>query len=291
MAVNSNFGAKCAPASTEVNSMPPLPYCEEAPTTMANQSENMASLSNHNCKEDSNDVVDKKVAAEKRELVDSAPESNETKKQKLEEDSKHAITETSSDSDPSQVIDTAEKCGLKAGDRIEVQWQVGGDSDAEKETRWWGATLLAFDGRTEESVAIRTLDYDPYPEGGFPERSREDVIFLGRDALAKFTAEEDAVCLEPLRFRREGDVEEEGTVWVDSEERLEQIVNETLMGALQKNAQAWGGLSSAQQALIADKIAQKKQRLIDLLSQRCQSHGVITPSDMQEILRETVEED
>jgi hypothetical protein len=94
--------------------------------------------------------------------------------------------------------------GLKGGDRVEVLWDISPEEEeetpasadvaaAKSETRWWGATLLPPDSPVRyytfddeegdeavdlESVPIRVLDYDPYVEGGFPDKSLNDVAFL-----------------------------------------------------------------------------------------------------------------
>jgi hypothetical protein len=197
-----------------------------------------------------------------------------------------------------EVLDLANTLGFKPGDRFEVEWEVstedesdesGGDAattavageEEEQETfttRWWGATLLEHDGRTEDSVAVRVLDYDPYPEGGFLERSREEVIFLGRDELI------DPNTHAQMHYRLEGDVE---TVWL-GREGVEEVVNATLANAMQKNSKSWNGLSRAQQASIADIIAKKKEKLLELLLS--QANGVVTTTEMHAIIAKTMQE-
>jgi hypothetical protein len=198
-----------------------------------------------------------------------------------------------------EVLDLATMLGLKVGDRFEVQWEITQDeseesngdaaaaADAEEEeeeetytTRWWGATLVEHDGRTEDSVAVRVLDYDPYPEGGFPERSREEVIFLGRDLLI------DPNTHEQMQYRREGD-DDSSAVWL-GREGVEEVVNTTLANAMQKNSKSWNVLSRAQQASIADIIAKKKEKLLELLLS--QPNGVVTTSEMHAIIAKTMQE-
>jgi hypothetical protein len=198
-----------------------------------------------------------------------------------------------------EVLDLATMLGLKVGDRFEVEWEIthddseesgddaaaaaGTDADAKEETvttRWWGATLLEHDGRTEDSVAVRILDYDPYPEGGFPEHSPEEVIFLGRDILI------DPNTHEEMNYRREGD-DDSSAVYV-GREGIEDVVNETLANAMQKNSKSWNGLSRAQQASIADIIAQKKEKLLQLLLS--QPNGVVTTKGMHAIIAKTMAE-
>jgi hypothetical protein len=57
-------------------------------------------------------------------------------------------------------LDLAEVFGFKQGDSLEVQWDV--EMEGEKSTKWWGATLDPFDGRTEDGVAVRVLHYDAF---------------------------------------------------------------------------------------------------------------------------------
>jgi hypothetical protein len=187
------------------------------------------------------------------------------------------------DEDEQEVLDLATTLGLKVGDRLEVEWEIveeGSDESTSPRTRWWGATLLEHDGRTEDSVAIRVLDYDPFPEGGFPERSQEDVIFIGRDVLI------DPVTEQELFFRREGDDDESAVCF--RRDDIEEVVNSMLMDAMIKNERAWNGLDSAQQARIAEMVALKKEKLVEVLA--AHPNGIITSSDMQAILVQTMQE-
>lgn len=84
--------------------------------------------------------------------------------------------------------DVAKDMKLIPGSRVEVQWELhSGEDEQVVTTRWWGGTLLPHDGRMhtfddghgdQVIVPIRVIDYDPYAEGGFPDRSLEDVCFL-----------------------------------------------------------------------------------------------------------------
>jgi hypothetical protein len=66
----------------------------------------------------------------------------------------------------------------KVGDRLEVLWTVQSPSDEEKvEKRWWSATLREDNGETI------VLEYDPFPEGGFDEVSRETVTLKSQHTL------------------------------------------------------------------------------------------------------------
>lgn len=186
----------------------------------------------------------------------------------------------------SEVLDLAETMGYKTGDRFEVKWEVSNDGNEEEDIieHWWSATLLEHDGRTTDSVAIRVLDYDPFPEGGFPERSKEDIIILGRDTLVN-----PETC-EELTYRVAGtsEEEEEALIYL-RRDNVEEIVNSTLQNALVKNSEAWSRLAPAQQAVIASSVAEKKKKLVELLLNF--PGGVISPADMQSILTKTMQED
>jgi hypothetical protein len=222
---------------------------------------------------------------------------NKEKEQSDATNSKRKVSETSVDeeshvakrpcsndtSTEGEVLDLAKTLGYKAGDRFEVQWDIGSDesedNDAAPDTRWWGASLLEHDGRTIDSVNIRVLNYDPYPEGGFPERSQEDVIFLGKDILANPETHEE------LNYRPEG--EESGALWLGRGD-VEEVVNATLDRALKKNSTAFANMSSAQQAAIASAVAEKKEKLLDLLLNH--PNGVVTSNDMNSILSKIMQE-
>jgi hypothetical protein len=172
----------------------------------------------------------------------------------------------------SNVMDRAVELGLKEGDRIEVEWEVGTDGNATN--RWWGGTLLKHDGRTADDVAIRVIEYDPYPEGGFPEKSQEDVMFAAPYILL------DPSTGEELHFRREG---EEAAVTFNEED-----LDVMLMNVFQKHGPAFSKLSAAQQANTADIIAQGKERLLAAITSRWQAQPgkVITSEEVPEILEQ-----
>jgi hypothetical protein len=149
------------------------------------------------------------------------------------------------------VVDIARTLDLQVGDRIEVQWDVLLDNVST--IRWWGATLLEFDGRTKEGVAIRTIEYDPFPEGGFDESSKEDVIFIGRDQLITFPSEE------TLDYRLL-----ESAVWIDND-KIEEMIDGILGGTMQKLSSRFNSLSAAQQSFVAEKVARQKQQLLELI--------------------------
>jgi hypothetical protein len=235
-----------------------------------------------------------------------------------------AVTASAATTTSTETIDIAETLGLKTGDRIEVQWEIhndviveegddddskkiaattdkkndtstentyndnedNGDGDVTVTVHWWKATVLEHDGRTTDSVAIRSLLYDARPDLGFPEISKEDVVFMGRDVLvpanevdsADWENDPDAVSRMP--FRRVND-DEEITFYNDDD--LEEQLNYVLMGAFNKNQQRWRNMPASQQAVIAEMIKKKKEQLKKVIKEEAK-HKVITSETIKEIL-------
>jgi hypothetical protein len=200
----------------------------------------------------------------------------------------------------SEILDLALTMDLKVGDRLEVQWEVdpkpededdGNGPEHEPTIHWWGATLLEHDGRTDDGVAIRTLQYDPYPEGGFPESSQEDVIFMGRNVLINYPSQEE------LTFRTLTDDGSGIEYVVSSDEDVEDLVDSILTNALNKQASTFSALPRAQQALLAEKIAAKKDKLVQLVKEHMRTQrdaGInrpVTAQDAQQLLARTMMDD
>jgi hypothetical protein len=149
-------------------------------------------------------------------------------------------------------------------------------------------------------VAIRTLRYEARPDLGFPEPSREDVVFLGKDVLVTSTnasAEawvEDPSTVSTMPYRRVVAVDAtSGTtttttaadeVFYYNEDQLEDQLNSLLMGAFQKNQRAWNAVPAAQQAIIAETIRKKKDELKEILRAEGGDNRVITPETIRDIL-------
>lgn len=144
--------------------------------------------------------ADSNTETRKRSAEKSSVGNDEAKRARSDESSN--ATTTANDSSPSsdssnneEFVDKAVELGFKAGDRLEVEWEVklrGKDVKHE-----WGATLLPHDGRFHDGFAIRTLDYDPFPAGGYAERSQEDVVFITEHLLLSTDGQQ-------LNFSREG---------------------------------------------------------------------------------------
>lgn len=219
------------------------------------------------------------AAAEQSEnLKNSADASVSTTKRSSPENSNESTTAKESVKRPrSEVLDLANVFGLKAGDRLEVEWQIGDDDAGDQsESHWWGATLQEHDGRVEDGVAIRVLDYDAYPEKGFPDRSQEDVIFLQPDMLVNLKDHSE------MHYRREGD--DDDAILVGRQD-VEATVNSIIDNAVQKNSRLWNNMTPAQQAFVAGHVAAKKEKLVELLEDHLDNvSGVVTQTDVQSIL-------
>jgi hypothetical protein len=224
------------------------------------------------------------------------------KKQHFEELVRPQEEQSQSSSNISNIIDIAKDINLEPGARLQVQWDLhfdGADEGVEmKQTKWWGGTLLQPDGRTHElqdgedrvKVPIRVIDYDPYVEAGFPERSLEDVCFLSDHSLLNISSDSRAY------WRREddaweptGDLDEEerkimsteGNVSDDEisvsstskEDALKIILDTVLQNALQKAGivEKMKKLDAFQQRLMAEKIARAKRKLTEKLLEQVAS--------------------
>lgn len=217
----------------------------------------------------------KKPAASTRKNADdrkrSADESSGEAKRARGE--KAVTTPEEASKEDEEFVDKAAELGFKAGDRLEVEWAVG-DSETKHH---WGATLLEHDGRTKEGFALRTLDYDPYPEGGFLERSKEDVVFITQYLLISPETGHQ------LNFKREGEDE-----MVDFNE---DVLNEMLANSLQKNKAAWSKLDAAQQAQMGEMIRNGKERLLNAITRRWEEKpgAAITTEEVPGILEQAFE--
>ena len=87
-----------------------------------------------------------------------------------------------------------------------------------------------------------------------------------------------------LEYRREGDTErnEKDIVWYNEGDLNEQL-NGILMNALNKNKQAWNNLPPARQAALAEVIAKKKEKLMEVLKNQS---AIITSESIGEILQQ-----
>lgn len=218
------------------------------------------------------------------------PESSVPKKKRFspfnESDDPERSSERKHARSGDDVLDLATSLDINDGMRLEVEWQV--EIEDVPTSRWWGATLLEHDGRTDDGVAIRILEYDPFPEGGFAEPSREDVVFIGRHVLINYPSQEE------LQYRLLAD-DDSVVVWVN-DEHIETLVDTILTGAMQKSASNFNALPRSQQAFLAEKIAAKKEKLVQLLKEHVAENraaGVsraITAQDAQTLIARTMME-
>jgi hypothetical protein len=124
-------------------------------------------------------------------------------------------------------------------------------------------------------ILLFLLLYYRYPEMGF-RSCKDDVVFLGDDLIVSPDSQTQ------LNYRREG---EEEILWL-SQNDLDEQLNGILMGALDKKKNAGKSLDPAQQALIAEKISTKKEKLMEVLK----SHNeVITSATIKDILQKAFE--
>ncbi|KAG7365050.1 hypothetical protein IV203_038253 [Nitzschia inconspicua] len=213
-------------------------------------------------------------------------------------DSEGAASQATSKDPP---LDLATTLGYKDGDRLEVQWEIHNVNDDKEEdddedgtveqdlnstslsskTVWWKATLLEHDGRTTDSVAIRTLLYDARPDLGFPEPSKEDVVFLGHDLLV--SPHDDSI---QLKYKRDGLTEAENQLLVCKDNQLDEQLNQIVMGTLQKNEKLWRAMPAAAQAAIAEKMRKMKEKMKEKL-QALGPQVVITSETIQKLLAES----
>ncbi|KAL3918926.1 MAG: hypothetical protein SGILL_004012 [Bacillariaceae sp.] len=215
-------------------------------------------------------------------VVENDPSARSNKRAKLDVDT--TATATTTDETP---VDLADTLGYKVGDRMEVQWEINNEDDKEAPTTktvWWKATLLEHDGKITDSdaVKIRSLLYDARPDLGFPEPSKEDVVFMSCDMLINPDDPE-----MQLRYKQEGLSEEENQVVQFTDEELEEQLNQILMGAFQNQQQAWKAMPAAAQAIIGEKMKEMKETIKQKLKSEAKKGQVITSETIQQLLAES----
>ena len=270
---------------------------------------------------DDNSSTEKPLSESETSLSQKRPssptETNEksaTKKQQINPPPSSSTTQAPNQPKPDEfsIVDIAQALSLEPGSRIEVQWDLHFDTDVvddteeqtdqeeaadakndTKQTRWWGGTLLHADtrvhtlqdGRDELTVPIRVIDYDPYIEGGFPDRSLEDVCFLTDHSLLNIASDSRSY------WRKEGDTwepntdmdEEERKIMVEGadavddddisvsstskEDALRAVLDAVLQSAMQKAGimSKMMKLEASQRSIMAEKIAKAKKKLTDKL--------------------------
>jgi hypothetical protein len=208
------------------------------------------------------------------------------------------------------IFDGAYIYGFNAGDRLLVRWEIivnEGQDDERHVEKWWGATLLEYDGRTyteneddndrnqetrtgceDDSgpVAIRVLEYDEDPESGFNEKTREDVVFATASELLDINSQE------LLPYKREGEEFMIDVFTRDSVGGFEDLVNNVLTKAMKKSIPNFDALPAAVQLSVAEKISVKKEKLIRLMEEFFTKSGkrVGTSEDMKALIAQTMKE-
>lgn len=213
-----------------------------APTGAPDAKESSSSTGQKRSLDDSSTKVENSTdAAENAPPAQQHPKAGATLSSSSEP-KKHKPNEHKIKENLTTTVDIAETLNLQPGARIEVQWDLhfenyddannynstkdNTETTENKQTRWWGGTLLQPDSRTrtlqddesssfitdEVTVPIRVIDYDPFPEGGFLERSLEDVCFLSDHSLLNIASDTRAY------WRKEGE-DWEPSMDADEEER------------------------------------------------------------------------
>jgi hypothetical protein len=221
--------------------------------------------------------------SKKRFKVDAAtPSETSAHSPKSSATAEPVVTPTMAATSDEPPVDLAETLGYKAGDHLEVQWEIHNDETSTQKTVWWKATLLEHDGRFIDAVAIRSLLYDARPDLGFPEPSQEDVVFMGHDWL--INPDDPEV---HLRYKREGLTEEENQVVKCSENQLDEQLNQIMMSAFAKQHQAWKAMPAAAQAVVAEKMKGMKEKLKQKLQSEAKKGHVITSETIKELLAQS----
>jgi len=70
---------------------------------------------------------------------------------------------------------------FEAGTRLEVLWQLHGDDGVV--FHWWEAEVLPKPSEGQHSALRSFLEYDAYVDGGFPDKSVEEVSFVNSRSL------------------------------------------------------------------------------------------------------------
>jgi hypothetical protein len=208
------------------------------------------------------------------------------------------------------------KATLLPHDGRQMLVSIGGNKDQAKTTPTDDDDVVLAD--------VRVLEYDALPELGYDAPSREDVIFYGSTLLIQYDGgtnaddgdnqekEEDAppadITLLEYKIWSNDDAEEENNAvtaedaaaMMDPAETylvcrrnstdIEDLVNETLTASLAMVMDRFQLLPAANQLQLAEKIGIKKQRLVSLLREHVEQHGVVSEQDMRILLAQVMAE-
>lgn len=226
------------------------------------------------------------------------------------------------------VVDVAEH--IPPGSRLAVHWDIHDDTTTVGQvtiSHWWKATLLPHDGRrvivsssssnnninnnknNTTSIAIRVLEYDALPELGYPETSREEVIFVSSSLLINYhhndasseeeEPEEEEIELEYKILSHDTDdsdnvglaavsAADTTTIVCCSDLEIEDLVNNTIVSALGKALPKFQEMPASMQAIFAENIALKKEKLVTLLRQHMRTKSIVSENDMKLLLAQTM---
>ncbi|CAB9508966.1 expressed unknown protein [Seminavis robusta] len=227
-------------------------------------------------KRDASDDVSDEAASPKRrrtttedandeeEEVQDANDEEEDANDDEEEEAQEEVQEEA------QGEDLCQQMGLLDGSRLEVEWQLVNDDDS-MTTRWWGCKLLPHDGRVEDGVAVRVLEYDAL-EPHYPEPSREDVLFLSSEILISPESQAE------FKYRVKDVV-----VGLTNDQTREFVTN-ILMQAFNRQQASFPQMDRATQGALAESFCRKKEALLDALA--AHNNGpIITADRIREIMR------
>ncbi|GMI31574.1 hypothetical protein TrRE_jg10345 [Triparma retinervis] len=187
---------------------------------------------------------------------------------------------------PEGVLDVPMFLGLEDGARLVILWDLDGEGEGEKIRKWWGGTLLPYDGRTHvmtddetgdnATCALRVIDYDEAPELGYAERTLSEVAFLG-DHLVYDLSEDNTTC-----YKREGES------WEPSDVDLEEEPAEVLGAVGEKMRRKPEQLpdTAYQQRLVAETYVKSKEKVLEVMKVKLSGVSNITREHIQEIMEE-----
>ena len=259
---------------------------------------------------------DVELNTKKRPINDDDEEKKDAKRQNSNDEPKSTVNTVETSNTKKEDLDSfdvAKDMKLIPGSRIEVQWEVHFDDDENVTTRWWGGTLLSHDGRMhtfddergdQVTVPIRVIDYDPYEEGGFPDRSLEDVCFLTDHTLHCMESDSSSYWrLEREQWEPTVDIEDYSKKMVidaggvlhlaavvaqsegcSNETLVENLVGEVLKSAIENTGvmDKMKKLNPSQQAVMAEKIVASQKMFGDKLLEQ------MNKSESNEITEDTL---
>lgn len=180
--------------------------------------------------------------------------------------------------DKAEIVDYTRSLQLVPGSRLKVRWTLENEG-GECMEHWWGATMMEHDGRLHDGAAIHSLEYDAYPEGGFIEKTEDDVIFSACDTLVRFPSKE------KLNFKVLAD---DGLdIQHVTAGEMRGILNERLASALDEVA---GQLDEdhPRRLAIVSLLNRKKAETLRLFEDHFSTSPILTKQNMLDIMAQVV---